>query len=113
MFNEDTIAAIATSSLGGSISIIRVSGENAVSSVDDIVSFGSEKKLSDMETHRISYGFIKDKDGTLIDEVIILLMRGPSSYTREDVVEIQCHGGSMCARQILSILCSGNKMIYG
>ncbi|WP_026835050.1 tRNA uridine-5-carboxymethylaminomethyl(34) synthesis GTPase MnmE [Eubacterium xylanophilum] len=110
MFNEDTIAAIATSSLGGSISIIRVSGENAVSSVDDIVSFGSGKKLSDMETHRISYGFIRDKDGTLIDEVIILLMRGPSSYTREDVVEIQCHGGSMCARQILSLLCSGGKV---
>lgn len=100
--NGDTIAAIATAAGSGSISIIRVSGDDAVSLVDSCF-FGKEN-LVDVPSHTINYGWIGRAKDDLIDEVLVLIMRAPKSYTAEDVVEIQCHGGGMCAGDILDLL---------
>lgn len=105
MFEQDTIAAIATSSKNGSISIIRVSGEKAISSVSSI--FFNEKNepidLENQPTHTVRYGFICDGEKK-IDEVLVLVMRAPRSYTAEDVVEIHCHGGHYICQLILNLL---------
>ena len=88
----DTIAAIATAMSPSGIGIIRLSGEAAFSIVDKIYrSKSGNKKLSECESHTIHYGYIYDGD-TLIDEVMVLLMKAPRSYTTEDTVEIDCHG---------------------
>lgn len=96
----DTIAAIATSMSSSGIGIVRISGEDAVSITDHIFKMKNQKKLSDMATHTIHYGHIVDGD-EVIDEVMVLLMRGPKSYTREDTVEIDCHGGVYVMKRIL------------
>ena len=97
----DTIAAIATAMSPSGIGIIRLSGEEAFSIVDKIYRSKSEnKKLSDCESHTIHYGYIYDGD-TLIDEVMVLLMKAPRSYTTEDTVEIDCHGGVFVMKRIL------------
>ena len=76
----DTIAAIATAMSNSGIGIVRLSGEEAVSIVDKIFVMKNHKKLADMPTHTIHYGHIKDGD-EVIDEVMVLLMKGPKSYT--------------------------------
>ena len=96
----DTIAAIATAMSNSGIGIVRLSGEEAVSIVDEIFVMPNSKKLADMPTHTIHYGHIKDGD-EVIDEVMVLLMRGPRSYTREDSVEIDCHGGVYVVKRVL------------
>lgn len=103
MFFDDTIAAIATASSGGGISILRISGEDAVKQADQILRF-KNKSLSDCKSHTVNYGFVVDENGTILDEVIVLLMKAPNSYTREDVVEIQCHGGAFVCQEILDLL---------
>ena len=105
MFEQETIAAIATSSKNGSISVIRVSGENSFSIVSRI--FCNEKgtliDLNEKKSHTVQYGFIFD-GSKKIDEVLVLLMKAPKSYTAEDVVEIQCHGGHYICQVILDLL---------
>ena len=97
----DTIAAIATAMSPSGIGIIRLSGEEALSIVDKIYrSKSGNKKLSECESHTIHYGYIYDED-TLIDEVMVLLMKAPHSYTTEDTVEIDCHGGVFVMKRIL------------
>lgn len=96
----DTIAAIATAMSSSGIGIVRVSGDDAVSIIDQIFEMKNHKRLSDMPTHTIHYGHIHDED-EVIDEVMVLLMRGPKSYTREDTVEIDCHGGVYVMKRIL------------
>lgn len=96
----DTIAAIATAMSNSGIGIVRLSGEEAVSIVDKIFLMKNNKKLADMPTHTIHYGYIKDGE-EVIDEVMVLLMRGPKSYTREDTVEIDCHGGVYVVKRVL------------
>ena len=96
----DTIAAIATAMTSSGIGIIRISGEDAVSITDQIFRRKGGKKLADLETHTIHYGHICDGE-EVIDEVMVLLMRGPKSYTREDTVEIDCHGGVYVMKRIL------------
>ena len=96
----DTIAAIATAMSNSGIGIVRLSGEEAVSIVDKIFVMRNQKKLADMPTHTIHYGHIKDGD-EIIDEVMVLLMKGPKSYTREDTVEIDCHGGVYVVKRVL------------
>ena len=96
----DTIAAIATAMSNSGIGIVRLSGDEAVSIIDKIFVMANHKKLADMPTHTIHYGHIKDGD-ELIDEVMVLLMRGPKSYTREDTVEIDCHGGVYVVKRVL------------
>ena len=96
----DTIAAIATAMSSSGIGIVRISGEEAVLVADRIFEMKNHKKLSEMPTHSIHYGHIHD-EGEVIDEVMVLLMRGPKSYTREDTVEIDCHGGVYVMKRIL------------
>ena len=96
----DTIAAIATAMSNSGIGIVRLSGSEAVSIIDEIFVMPNHKKLADMPTHTIHYGHIKDGD-EVIDEVMVLLMRGPKSYTREDTVEIDCHGGVYVVKRVL------------
>ncbi len=100
----DTIAAIATASGNSGIGIIRVSGDEAIEIVDKIFkSVNSDKKLVNVKSHTINYGHIVDND-KVIDEVLVSVMKGPHSYTGEDVVEINCHGGMIVIRKILEIV---------
>ena len=106
MFYEDTIAAIATSSKNGSISIIRVSGKKSFELVSNIFYNSKDEKidLSKCDTHTIQYGFICDEKKNRLDEVLVLIMRAPRSYTAEDVIEIHCHGGHFICQVILKFL---------
>ncbi|OEF97317.1 tRNA uridine-5-carboxymethylaminomethyl(34) synthesis GTPase MnmE [Desulfuribacillus alkaliarsenatis] len=96
----DTIAAIATALGEGGIGIIRVSGPDAITIVDKI--YKGKNSLSTVDTHTIHYGHIIDSSGAIIDEVLISVFRTPKSYTMEDVVEINCHGGIMPLRRVLA-----------
>lgn len=97
----DTIAAVSTAMSSSGIGIIRISGSESFAIADRIYSSkGGRKRLSDQKSHTIHYGFIKDGD-EVIDEVLVMLMRGPRSYTAEDTVEINCHGGVYAMRRVL------------
>ena len=96
----DTIAAIATAMSNSGIGIVRLSGDEAISIIDKMFVMANHKKLADMPTHTIHYGHIKDGN-EIIDEVMVLLMKGPKSYTREDTVEIDCHGGVYVVKRVL------------
>lgn len=99
----DTIAAISTPLGEGGIAIIRVSGDEAIQEVERI--FRSKTKLSEMASHTIQYGYIVDPDTQeRIEEVLVTLMRGPRSYTTEDVVEINTHGGVVSMRRVMELL---------
>ncbi len=97
---EDTICAIATSSGIGAISIVRVSGEDAINIVNKIF---KGKDLTKAKSHTIFYGHIYDA-GELIDQVLISLMKAPKTYTKEDTVEINCHGGRNTTLKVLETL---------
>lgn len=104
MYQSDTIAAIATASTGGGISVIRISGEKSVEIVDKIYqSKNNQKRLINQKSHTLHYGYIYDEE-SCIDEVIVLLMLSPNSYTTENVVEIDCHGGPTVSKMILETL---------
>jgi tRNA modification GTPase len=97
----DTIAAIATAMTVSGIGIVRISGEEAFSVIDKIYrSKNGKKVLSEMDSHTIHYGYIMDEED-VIDEVMVLLMKAPNSYTREDTIEIDCHGGVLVMKRIL------------
>ena len=93
-YEKETIAAIATALSDSGIGIVRISGENAIYIVDSIFRSASGKKiLTKVQSHMIHYGYIVDKDENIIDEVMTSVMKAPKSYTMEDTVEINCHGG--------------------
>lgn len=96
----DTIAAIATAMSSSGIGIIRISGEQAFSVLQEIFRTKQGKRLDKIVSHRVHYGHIYDGD-EMIDEVLVLVMRGPHSYTAEDTVEIDCHGGVLMMKKIL------------
>ncbi len=97
----DTIAAAATAMSNSGIGIIRISGEESLAVIDRIYrSKGETKILSQMPSHTIHYGYICDGE-TVIDEVLVLIMKSPNSYTAEDTVEIDCHGGILVMKRIL------------
>lgn len=96
----ETIAAIATAVSNAGISIIRISGKDALTIIDKIFKSKNNKKLSEVSSHTAHYGVIVDGD-IIIDEVMVLIMKGPKSYTREDTVEIDCHGGIVVTKKIL------------
>ena len=101
---KETIAAIATGMSNSGIGIIRMSGPEAISIADGIfVSARKNFKLTEAATHTVHYGNIVYEDN-IIDEVLIIIMKAPNSYTREDVVEIDCHGGVYVMKKILDIL---------
>jgi tRNA modification GTPase len=97
----DTIAAIATSIGEGGISIIRVSGDKAIDIVDSIFIGKNNRKLNDFKSYTMRYGHIVDKSGSRLDEVIISYMKGPKSFTAEETIEINCHGGVVGTNRIL------------
>ena len=107
----DTIAAVATAAGSAGIGIIRISGENAIAVTDCVYrSKNNQKKLADAVSHSIHYGFIYYQE-ELIDEVMVAVMKAPHTYTCEDIVEIDCHGGILVINKILeAVLQSGCRL---
>lgn len=105
MFIDDTIAAIATAPGEGGIGIIRISGERSLSVAEEIFRSMSGKLIKDYKTRTLVYGNIVDGD-KVIDEVLVAYMKGPNSYTAEDVIEINCHGGFISVKKILELILS-------
>lgn len=100
----DTIAAISTPPGEGAISIVRLSGEQAISIADAVFQSG-KKKLIDVSSHTIHYGHIFDPEKyQMMDEVMVSIMTKPKTFTREDIVEINCHGGIVVVNQILQLV---------
>ena len=97
---NDTIVAISTALGVGAISIVRLSGKDAISIVNNCF---KGKDLTKVESHTINYGFIKDND-EIIDEVLVSIMKAPKTYTTEDIVEINCHGGIIATNRILETM---------
>lgn len=104
MFQEDTIAAIATAPGEAGIGIVRLSGSKSIVILDKI--FTAKKNIAAVEipSRVATYGHVLDQEGSVVDEVLVLVMRAPYSYTTEDVVEIHCHGGIVPVRRILELL---------
>lgn len=102
---EATIAAISTAVSNAGIGIVRMSGPEAFAIADSVYKGKKEKRLSGQKSHTIHYGYIVDGE-YMIDEVLVMLMRGPHSYTGEDTVEINCHGGVYVVKRILELLIS-------
>lgn len=110
MIQQDTIAALVTAVGESSVGIIRISGPQAVSVAEKIYLGSSD--LQTAQSHTIHYGYVYDwRQQKKIDEALFLLMRGPRSFTGEDVVEVQCHGGMVVLKQVLQlILLSGARL---
>ena len=108
---KDTITAMGTRPGESAIAIIKMSGKDSIKITDRIFSAKNKKKLKKSEPYSMSYGVIMDPDGGIIDEVLVSVMKGPGSYTREDVVEINCHGGTQSANRIMElVLDSGARL---
>lgn len=104
MFKTDTITAISTAVSNSGISIIRISGDEAIEIADKIFyAKRNNKKLKDVKSHTIHYGIIRDNDKD-VDEVLVSVMKAPNTYTKEDVVEINCHGGITVTKKILDLI---------
>ena len=99
---SDTISAIATPRGEGGIGIVRISGSHALSVADAVFRARSQKALAEAASHCAVYGCVVERDGTPVDEGLALVMRAPHSYTCEDVVELQCHGGQSVMRRVLA-----------
>lgn len=101
---DSTIAAVATPLGEGGIGIVRLSGPQAVAIADQMFQRKDGKKLADLPTYTLRYGKVVDpKSGRKLDEALAVVMRAPHSYTAEDVVEIQCHGGVVVVREVLNL----------
>ncbi|CUH95772.1 tRNA modification GTPase MnmE [Propionispora sp. 2/2-37] len=112
MFQEDTIAAVATAVGEGGIGIIRMSGIQALAIADNLFKGIRGKKVADIQSYQAAYGHIIDPaSGQPVDEVLLLVMRAPNSYTKEDVVEIHCHGGPVPLKHILELAISGGARL--
>ena len=99
---RDTIAAISTAVSESGIGIIRISGPCAIDAADLLFrSPGGKTRLKDVKSHTIHYGFICDPEGHVIDEVLVSVMQAPKTYTAEDTVEINCHGGVLAMQKVL------------
>jgi len=107
----DTIAAVATTVGEGGVSIIRISGDRSLKIVSSIFEGKNKRKLDDIKSYTMRYGHIVDKDENHIDEVIVSYMKGPRSFTAEDVVEINCHGGVIATNRVMQeVLKAGARM---
>ena len=103
--NFDTIAAISTPMGEGAIAIVRLTGDQALSIIDKIYKGPGNKKLSEVNSHTIHYGHLVDPDSEkVVEEVMVSIMRGPKTFTREDVVEINCHGGLVSVKKVLNLV---------
>ena len=94
---EETISAIATAAGAAGVGIIRLSGSDSIAIAEKIF----DKPLT--EDRKIIFGHVKNFSGEIVDEAIALVMRAPKSYTKENVVELQCHGGSVVLREVLKL----------
>ena len=104
VYIDDTIAGISTAPGEGAIGIVRLSGKDSIEIADRIFRSKNGRLIREMKTYTMMYGYIVDpKCQETVDEVIVSLMRAPGTYTREDIVEINCHGGMMAVRRILSL----------
>ncbi|NCU18261.1 tRNA uridine-5-carboxymethylaminomethyl(34) synthesis GTPase MnmE [Pallidibacillus pasinlerensis] len=105
MLDLDTIAAISTPMGEGAIGIVRLSGPDALSISDKVFKSPSGKKLTEVDSHTIHYGHIVDpKSNETIEEVMVSVMKAPKTFTREDVVEINCHGGILSVNRVLQLV---------
>lgn len=105
---DDTIAAVSTPAGTGAIAVIRVSGSESFDICSKIIK--SNHKFSEIKSNKIIHGFIKDINGNEIDEALIIAMRGPATFTGEDTVEINCHGGMVVTRNVLAaVLAAGAR----
>ena len=102
-FYNDTVAAISTAMSDAGIGIVRMSGPEAFLIADRVYRGKRKKLLSEQRTHTIHYGYVMDGE-CMVDEVLVMLMRGPHSFTGEDTVEINCHGGVYVVKRILELL---------
>lgn len=103
MESRETIAAIATGMGNAGIGIVRISGEKAFEVADAVFKGKNRKKLSEYKSHTAHYGHIYDGE-ELVDEALVLVMKAPHTYTRENVVEIDCHGGAYVTRRVLELV---------
>ena len=109
---DDTIVALSTMAGEAAVNIIKISGDNSIKIVDKIFAAKSKIKLCDLKTYSLSYGNIFFNN-EIIDEVLVSIMRAPGSYTREDVIEINCHGGLVPVSRILDlILANGARLAH-
>lgn len=109
---DDTIAAIATPPGEGGIGIVRLSGSDAVTIADRLFLSPRAKRLAEAPSHTVLHGFARDPfTGARLDEVLVTVMRGPKTYTREDVVEINCHGGLLPLTAVLKALLRGGARL--
>ena len=118
MFNKDyindTIAAQCSGMTQAGIGVIRISGKDAIDVADKIFLTGSGKKISEFPNNSIRHGFIYDIRKSVpekTDEVMLSVMRGPHSYTGEDVVEVNCHGGFYITKKILEIIFQSESVL--
>ncbi len=103
MESRETIAAIATGMGNAGIGIVRISGDAAIEIADKVFKGKNKRKLAESKSHMAHYGHIYDGE-ELIDEALVLVMKAPNTYTRENVVEIDCHGGAYVTRRILELV---------
>lgn len=108
---ETTIAAISTAMSASGIGIVRISGEDAMNVIARIYcSKNGRKNIKEVKTHTIHYGYIYDGDET-VDEVLVMVMRGPKTYTGEDTVEIDCHGGVYAMKRVLETVLKNGAQV--
>ena len=111
-YKNDTIAAIATALSDSGIGIIRIRGDDAIYIVDSIFRSPSGKRiLTKVQSHTVHYGYIVDKEENVIDEVMVVVMKAPKSYTTEDTVEINCHGGVLVVQKVLQTVLENGARI--
>ena len=101
---DDTITALATPPGEGGIAVIRLSGPESLQMAGRLFVNGKRRKVKEFRERYLYYGFILDQDQNTVDEVLLVYMKAPRTYTREDVVEIHCHGGMIPVRKILDLL---------
>lgn len=103
-YETETIAAIATAMSNSGIGIIRISGDEAIQIADKIFkSVKEEKRLVNVKSHTVHFGHIHDGEN-ILDEVLVTVMKAPNTYTREDIVEINCHGGVIVLKKVLNLI---------
>ena len=103
MKQADTISAIATAMGEGGVGIVRLSGASAIETAERMFRAADGRNLVDAGVRELLYGTVVRENGCLVDEALCLVMRAPHSYTREDVVELQCHGGAVSLREVLAL----------
>lgn len=110
MYNTETIAAISTGLSTSGIGIIRISGDDSFNIASKIFRNSKKNKLDNFESHKVYYGYIYD-DEDLIDEVLLIPLKSPNSFTKEDTIEINCHGGILIMRKILKLVISNGARL--